>query len=304
MITLNTNKGLVKVEGWDEIESRPGFVKNLNPAEHTLDSIIGRYIFKEKISCGLSNCHRPHAKGYIVTTKDGHETNIGKDCGKTYFGVDFETLTKKFDRYITESENRERLWSFSFQLEELESKIAELRNGKKGADWIHKHISPLVSQSGDCPVEVVRRIASMLKARTTILTIARVATESEIQNMEAAQNRTLPRPQYVDEPIAEIDGVQVLYPENDLRKLLILDLQENIKVFKEKDIDTLTFEELQHWAKWIVSVENTIERARVAISLGNSLLTQANLEPFIKILATEKDKALFRAYIKKLNQPA
>lgn len=302
MITLNTNKGLIKVESWDEIVSRPGFVKNLNPSEHTLDSILGRYIFKEKISCGLSNCHRPHAKGYIVATKDGHETNIGKDCGKTYFGVDFETLTKKFDRYIAEAENRERLWSFSFQLEELESKIAELRNGQKGADWIHKHTLSLVSQSNDCPIEVVRRISSMIKAGTVTLTIERVATESEIQNLEASQNRKLPRPQYIDEPVAEVGGLQALYPENDLRKLLILDLQENIKAFREKDIDTLTFDELRYWAKWVASVENTIERAGDAISLGRTLLTQANLEPFIKILTTEKDKILFRAYIKKLNQ--
>jgi hypothetical protein len=302
VITLNTNKGLIKIEGWDEIESRPGFVKNLNPAKHTLDSIIGRYIFKEKILCGLSNCHRPHAKGYIVATKDGHETNIGKDCGKTYFGVDFETLTKKFDRYIAESENRERLWSFSFQVEEFESRIIELRNGQKGADWIRKHILPLVGQSSGCPVEVVRRIASMIKAGTSLLTIDRVATEAEIQNLEVSQDRKLPRPQYIDEPIAEIVGVQALYPENDLRRLLILDLQENIKAFREKDIDTLSFEDLMYWAKWVASVENTIEKARDVISLAHTLLTQANLEPFTKILSTEKDKALFRAYIKTLNQ--
>lgn len=78
MITLNTDKGLIRIEAWEDVESRPGFVKNLDPTKHELASIIGRYILKEPIRCGLSNCHTPHAKGYIVTTKEGHETNIGK----------------------------------------------------------------------------------------------------------------------------------------------------------------------------------------------------------------------------------
>lgn len=206
MITLNTNKGLIRIEVWDEIESRLGFVKNLNPAEHKLDSIIGRYIFKDKIRCGLSNCHTPHAKGYIVATKDGHETNIGKDCGKTYFGVDFETLSRKFDRDITEAENREKLWSFSFQLEELENKINQLRESNKGADWVHKNSRPLVIPNKGCPEEVVRRISSMIKARINVLSTQREATAQEIERLETLENRKLQRPYYVDEPIAEIAG--------------------------------------------------------------------------------------------------
>ncbi len=78
----------------------------MNSSEHQLEAIIGRYSFLDKIKCGLSNCHTPHGRGYIVTTKAGLQTNIGKDCGKTYFGVDFETLPKKFDRDMTAAESR------------------------------------------------------------------------------------------------------------------------------------------------------------------------------------------------------
>lgn len=112
MITLNSEQGLTSIENWEDIELRPGFVKDLNPSDHQLDSIIGRYMFKDKIRCGLSNCHTLHEKGYIVTTKGGMSTNMGKDCGKKYFGVDFETMSKKFDRDITAAENRSRLCSF------------------------------------------------------------------------------------------------------------------------------------------------------------------------------------------------
>jgi phage-related tail protein len=37
---------------------------------------------------------------YVVATTHGIETNIGKDRGKMYFGVNFETMSKQFDRDI------------------------------------------------------------------------------------------------------------------------------------------------------------------------------------------------------------
>lgn len=300
MITLNTDKGLIKVESWDDIRSRPGFAIDLNPAEHALKSIIGRYMFKDKIRCGLSNCHTPHAKGYIVVTTDDQETNIGKDCGKTYFGVDFETLSRKFDRDITEKENREKLWGFSFQLEELKARLTELRAAERGADWVYENTRPLVSRNKGCPDEVVRRVSSMIKTRQGILSTQREATTQEIENLEATQGRKLPKPYYFDEPIAEIAGIEALYRESDLRTLLILDLEENIKSFEKKNIDTLDYEGLGHWVKWVGSIEKTIDQANHVVSRGRVLLNPANLQPLMQILSTQADVTIFRAYLKGL----
>ena len=300
MITLNTNKGLVRIESWDEIEFRPGFVKDLNPSEHKLVSIIGRYIFKEKIRCGLSNCHTPHAKGYIVATTDGHETNIGKDCGKREFGVDFDTLSKKFDRDIAQKENRERLWSFNFQLEELEKRITELRRETNGADWVNKHVSSLLNNNRGCPDEIVRRITTMVKARSNVISKQREATKQEIEDREAIENRTLPRPYYVEEQIAELTGLDALYPENDLRELLVKDLEENIKAFKETDIDKMTHEQLNYWVKWVSKVELTFERAKGIVESGNRLLSMNNLSLFLQILAKQEEVKQFRNFLRGL----
>ena len=148
MITLNTDNGLVRVERWEDIETLPGYVNDLNPSQHKLKTIRGRYLFKDYIKCGLSNCHTPHGKGYIATTTDGLTTNIGKDCGKKDFGVDFETLSDQFDRDVTAAENRDRLGSFSFQLEEFEDRIRQLREGQSGADWVHKKSQHLLRPGG------------------------------------------------------------------------------------------------------------------------------------------------------------
>ncbi len=304
MITLNTEQGLTIVESWDDIELRPGFVTDLNPSDHNLDSIIGRYLFRDKIRCGLSNCHTPHAKGYIATTKEGLSTNIGKDCGKKYFGVDFETMSKKFDRDITEAENRSRLCGFSLQVDEIERALLDLRQKPRGADWVYKKTRDLVSVGKGCPEDVVRRIATMLKNGTNTLTTEREATSSEVDALEAMQGRKLQRPHVISEPVADIVGLQALYPENDLKALLVLDLKANLREFKDMDmdIDSLTYDELRHWAKWADSVENTMERATNAIALGGDLLTQSNLEPFSRVLVKREDNLLLRAYLRGLNE--
>ena len=281
MITLNSEQGLISVESWEDIEARPGFITSLNPSDHQLASIIGRYLFKEKIRCGLSNCHTLHAKGYIVTTKEGQSTNIGKDCGKKYFGVDFEDLSKKFDRDITEKENRIRLFNFSFQIEEVERTISDLRKKEHGADWVYKKTLPLLSASKDCPEVIVRQISTMIKTGTNNLSVQREATQEEIETMEAMQGRKLQRPHFVEDRIAEIAGIQALHSENDLKRLLVIDLEENLKVFKGNDIDSLNFDELRHWTKWVNNVENILEKAKTIVTLGNALLSRNNLEPFI-----------------------
>lgn len=118
--------------------------------------------------------------------------------------------------------------------------------------------------------------------------------------MEAMQGHNISRPHIISEPVAEIIGLQALYAENDLRALLVLDLEAKLHAFKDKDIDALTYDELRHWTKWADTVENILEKAANAVSLGGDLLTQSNLKPFSRILTKKEDIALFNTYLKGL----
>ena len=191
MITINSNTGPVRVDSWEEIQERANFMTDLDPKEHELKEIIGRYVFPEKVRCGLSNCHAPHERGYIVVTKSGKETNIGKDCGKNYFGVDFQTLSSGFDRMIVEHENRSTLWNFSFKLDEYEQRIAEIRGGDKGANWVNKKVRPLLTPNAGCPVEIVRQLSGMIKTGNTKVATQREASKEEVEKIEALEGRTL-----------------------------------------------------------------------------------------------------------------
>lgn len=301
MITLNSERGLVDIASWEDVLQLPGFRKDVDPSEHQLDAIIGRYMFRDKVNCGLSSCHQPHGRGYIVTTKAGITTNIGKDCGRKHFGVDFETTSRKFDRDITEKQNRDRLNSFVFSIEEIESRVKDLRSQSKGADWVYKHTRPLVNATKGCPEEVVRRLRAMVKTGGNSLSNEREASDSETEQEIARTGRTIKRPHVVTEHVADIAGVQALYPDNDIRALLIDDLATNLGKLSDTNVDALTYNELRNWMKWLDTVENTLERAEAAVGFGRQLLTLINLEPFYTVLTKRDEKDMFKKFLNTLS---
>lgn len=300
MITINTDKQLVRIDSWDEILQRPGFNDNLDPSKHELQAIIGRYAFKDKFRCGLSNCHTPHNRGYLVVTKDGLETNLGKDCGRNHFGVDFNNMSRQFERDITAKENREALWTFHFKLDEHSQAIEELRRGERGADWVHKKSRPLLELNKGCPSEVVRRLAELLKTGSSTIFTQRKATAAETELEEERTGRRLPRPHYIDEPIGQINHLDALRPESDLRVILILDLEAGCKDFAGLNVDTMTYDQLTKWVKWVGTIHGKLERARDAVNAGRLLLTEANLACLLEVISEPADKDQFREFLRSL----
>jgi len=311
MITLNTDQGLVSVQSWDDVVSRPGFVENLDPQQHELDAVIGHYLFKDKVKCGLSNCHTAHGRGYIVLTKIGLQTNIGHDCGRKYFGLDFETMSKKHDRDFEEQNNRNSLVSFTFGVENIEGQIRQLRDGETGANRLHALTRHLRVPGNECPSELVTMVTRMIRVRNPILTLTREATADEAELASGAQraaydrdndddNAPAPPTQYIEERISEIRGFDALYPENDLRQLLVIDVEQELKAFKEEDIDSMTFERLRYWAKWVSTVIPKLERVEVVLESARQLLRQDNLELFDRVLKNRDARKQFKVYIRQL----
>jgi len=300
LITLTDERGLIKSpQSWDEIESLPGYVKGIDPTQHKLKAIIGSYHLKG-IHCGLS-CNQPHDKGYIAVTQSGAVTNLGHDCGRKYFGVDFITFKNQHHRELDARNNRDLLFTFSLQLDDLEKEINELRKANYGIDWIYKTSQELICRGKGCPDEVIRVVNAMIKSRSNVLKKEREATDAEIKTLELSQNKRIQRPHYVEEDIAIISGLEVLYEENDLRKLTVNELEINIKPFKVLNIENLTHSDLAKWAKWVNSIDNLKERIKNSMNAGLALLKPENLEPLSKIVDKSEDIKGFRKFINSLN---
>lgn len=92
--TATEDRTPIKFGTAEEFQARQKYLPQIRCAKEMLDCIIGKYEFssKEKLQCGLNGCNSWHWNGYVIRTKDGHETHCGKDCGKREFGVVFEQV--------------------------------------------------------------------------------------------------------------------------------------------------------------------------------------------------------------------
>lgn len=301
MITLNVNKELVRYSNWSDLAELPGFIQNLNPQEKELKEIIGRYYENEEVNCGLSICRTPHKRGYIVCTTDGYITNIGNHCGKKYFGVDFETMSKMLDHDLDMKEYREKLNYFDRNERNdlnlwIEDKIDISKDILRFLKLINGENQLLV------PDIISNKIRNMVKTKTTILTKERKLTEQE-RDLERIKFGTKSKlPQHKEEKVASILGMSIMNSVEGLRELLILELKNKIEIFPNGQIDNLTDKELKYWNNWHQSIPVTKGKVEQLIHEGMIFFDYDNLKPFEEILHDENHKKMWEKFLMPLKR--
>ncbi len=282
MIALNTNKGIIEISSWQDIIDRPHFRSNINPTSVDLKEIIGSYQFPEDVPCGLTTCHQPHKRGYIVVTKDGLETNIGKDCGKSYFSVDFIEMKTRFDRDVKTSLQRENIRKEKDIAPQRLQFVDNLRKQPKGADWLYSRIEKLRNRSviGEAAANEIRK---MLKERRKELLSSRIATKEERERDFAMdpslKNKFRGEPYYITVIEGSINNLEAMSKDNDLKDILIRDVTQTLKQLIDCDVDNLKSRELAQLSKNANSIQAKINIAQEIIPTAQKLLTFENLEP-------------------------
>lgn len=302
MITLNTERGLERIESWSDIENLAGFHKDIDPMAVKLSSIIGRYRLSDQVVCGLSTCHHKHFRGYVVATSNGFVTNIGKDCGKTHFGVDFETLSRTFDRELMDMERRETLFAAKNRLDGYLEQIEELKNSDKGATWLNKQIKSLRQPTNGLPHNICRRLDDMVRTQSVVLKRARQATKAEIEAMRATGrlNEDDHRAEIVvEDDVGVLDGLAVLKVENDIRELLIIDLGETMDRLRMIDVSAATSHQLGQLTKRVAEIEPKLDQCRRIVALGLQFFERENLSQLAEVAETADDEKQVMAFARR-----
>jgi len=310
MITIRDGEDaeLVHVETWQEILQRPGYSGDVNPAEITLKAIIGSYVFGSEVPCGLSSCHQGHRRGYLVATSTGVVTNLGHVCGKSYFGVDFESMRRAFDREMRIQSYREQLAAFKLRIPELLESIEELRFRERGADWVNRGAKALLAP-GELPEQIRSALQTMVRAADDRIFLIREATARE-REIVAQQQRDRDDekggPRYVREQIGTLAGIQALQADADLREILIIDLEAGLDRLAAMDVDSAQERELSRESRWASEVEGKLDRVGRIVAAGAALLERANLTQLLALAGSDRERAAAKAVIEKCvaSQPA
>lgn len=116
-------------------------------------------------------------------------------------------------------------------------------------------------------------------------------SDKEIDDLEAIEGRKLQRPQFNTRKVGDLEGLPALYPENDIRQLLVEKIKRTLEEFKDLDIYQMQRKDLKFWAKWVSGLEATFDQLEDSLAEHGRLLTKWNIEQlgaFVRNEAEEK----------------
>jgi hypothetical protein len=140
MILLHPNLGddFVEFLEYSQIVNRPNFCPDVDSTKVQLVKPIGAYRFREKVKCGLKDCHQPHHKGLVVHTSDGHEVNIGGYCGRTHFGESFSVLFNLAQRFEARRHHVQKVRELKAIGSRLLAQIDAFIDAPDGGRWMNR----------------------------------------------------------------------------------------------------------------------------------------------------------------------
>lgn len=308
MITLNSERGLQRIESWDDITSTPGFKTHVDPKTVKLKEIIGSYTFDVLIPCGLSACQQPHANGFLVVAEDGRVTNLGRICGKRHFSVEFTQMSRVYLAAVRAQQNREFLGEVKHRLPSITADVAAMRSDQYGAGWINTRINHLTGKSAALPAPIVNAVRQAIRRGDGALVIERAATQEErddraaavdVKGLEHMRRRTLTA---VEDRVGQLDGFTALAPSNGLRDILGA-IEPFLATLADADIDSLPDKQLRELSKAGGELEPNLERLRSVITAGKRLLVRQNLQQLSRFLVKREDIKAFDLFLRDLPQP-
>lgn len=305
MITLHSDRGLVRIASWDDIESVPGFTADVDPKAVKLKEIIGSYTFDALIPCGLSTCHQPHGNGFLVAAADGKVTNIGRICGKRHFSVEFTQMSRVFFAVVRAQQNREFLSELRNRLSTIRTEVTAIRNEQHGAAWINTRVNQLIGKSTALPTPIVNAVRQAVRRGDGTLVIERAATKQEREERSAAvdvkglEHLRRSVPFVVEDQVGQLDGFAALAPGNGLREILAA-IEPFLTALSEADIENLPDKKLRELSKAGGELDANLERLRNIVAAGRRLLTRENIQQLTRFATGSADTRLFTAFVRDL----
>jgi hypothetical protein len=272
LIVLNEDgKSFVQISSWEDVATRPGFQTPINKDQIKLKAIIGKYRLEPIHACGISSCRTKHGKGYLVVCENGVETNIGHDCGREIFGVEFTTLENIFNRETNAQRYREVIKEALNKIDTYSNKIINLKESDKSGYWCYQQIHWYMNSGFEN--QTLKALKQKAKAKENRIYRLRRLDDRELEIAKEIGNfETHEKIQ-----IATISGIAAIKNYKKLKKILDVHLGQELESFKVIEPDQLEFADLKHWHNWINRLEKRIIECNEIIDDCLRFLSQSNI---------------------------
>lgn len=278
------NNDIPELASYSELQARERFHVSLafHPTEERrFESVLAPYVFPDKAPCGIASCHTPHLMGYLISTSDGLETNIGKDCGRKYFGKVFAKDRKRVEDAIT---RRRRIDSILVLQAQLPSMLDELAVIGRDYQQLKEHKQRLLGAIGEALFSHLKTRA--LRGEPAIvkyvpMTKAEADAHFATTNRRPGESREWPQKEVLK---ATLEGL--LFMRARFQDMIITDLIqpiERIKKLTTEEISSMKSRQLASDAKWVGEVPVKIVRAKEVIDAGWRFFTAENLARLVHL---------------------
>lgn len=241
----------------------------------------------QKIKCGIADCGSLHWNGYLITTSDGLETNIGKDCGTKHFNADFKAEMRRHDELY---ERRKKIENILALKEEASAILADLCSLQAEYNFLK---SLRYKLRGALSATESQRLTYKLKTGDPGLYRYEVKSEAEREayleaNPSARKTGVVP-PEEIK--IGEIAGFQFLsanYKDEEIFNYI--QPLKNLENSSEKEIMTWRMGEIKKTHTWFGSAKK-MEAIRYLNENGTAFFNESNIKGLSHIGISEESLA-------------
>ena len=304
---------IVLIERPDQLWSRENFHEEVHVGHDQLEQLIGYYVFRDKIQCGLAHCRTPHYQGFLAVLKGGKETNIGNICGAKHFGGDFRLLRKQLNRHRSRLEKLNRV-------RELLDTMPEIQRVVDGLDPRVRRLGQMIrTLRREWPDDVVRTLLDMAKRGSGELVVARRSKkqtdddDSEIERMfrqssasERLAGRSGDSPSYITRTVGRLEGFEIFTDKNSLTSVYrdaITRPFEELKAIEAADVELLTKKTLDRLAEWASSFDRIVGEAESVLAAGDRFFQRRNLDQLLKLDLPRPVRDDLRGKLKRYERP-
>lgn len=224
MSTFHIEKKII-LNTFDDIIHRPCYESPIKPKKYNYISILAQYFFKDdNVLCGVSDCLKPHEKGFLVTTSKKKETNLCEACGERFFNVSFKEQNKLFEEEDKIRSQKIRLNKILDQ-DIIKERINKLKKSSKGANWLYQVST---SFNDTYPLELISALKELAMNKDENSIIDRLvkdgAEASQIDNVKQLQGLSIflsdIREELIDKLLKPLLELQKLTDAPDSKLLL------------------------------------------------------------------------------------
>lgn len=263
--TINTPIFFKTVE---QFCSRPGYVLDLRCEKEDFDQIIGKYErpHNNQITCELNGCATMHMRGYIISTKDGRETNCGNTCGHREFGVAFKDVEA---RYLAAEDTERRRNMLDAVIKDRAEMIA-----------IANSLQLEIAVAAEC---VAKIMAEVVKDPSLERALTGCLRDGGAIRVEDKTESPLPGSKGNLHTIATIRGGEAVYRHVTIVRAIRYDIIDPLYALDSADLATMTSKELAVKTLQLNTLSQAMVGARTFLNDARAFCSKQNLAEFEKL---------------------